>query len=125
MAIAGCGSPGGSLSPTPGAILIPGSPTVTSLTVSGQPAFLRVGGSAALTVTARFSDGSSREVTAVWSTSNSAVAFVGTNPATGQINLLQGVAAGEADITATWTPASATTRIVVRDPSTLQELMQR
>jgi hypothetical protein len=116
IVLGACGSQRTPSSPTPAPSSPPTAPTVTNVSIAGYPAFLRVGASARLTATASFSDGSTHDVLADWSTSNPYVAQVN-YPST-----LQTLHAGEADITATWTEASATAHIVVLEPASFQEI---
>jgi hypothetical protein len=120
LGLAACGNGTTPSAPAPPPSVSPR--TVTNLNISGYPPLLRVGGSAVLTATATFSDGSSREVPAVWSTSSPGVAYITADPATGRWNLLHGVAAGDVDVSATWTPASTSVRIAVREPGSLPEI---
>jgi hypothetical protein len=122
IALGGCGSQRAPSSPTSSSPSAPTTLTVTNFGITGFPPFLRIGGTATLTATATFSDGSSRDVPASWSTSNPRVAQVHIDPATGRYNLLTSLGLGEADITATQLPLSATAHIVVRDPASLQEI---
>lgn len=93
LLIPGCGG-GGSPAPPTG----PTTPTVSSIAIQGLPSGpLAAGQSAQLTANATYSDGSTRNVTASasWATSNPGVLTVSTS------GLVTGVAAGEADVTAT------------------------
>ena len=90
------------------------SPTAPSplgaVTVSGTAP--TVGATAQFTATAALSDGSSQPVTAdaTWQSSNTAVATV-------ERGLVRGIAAGEADITATYQNATGRLRIAVVLPA--------
>ena len=120
IACGACGAKQGPSTPSPSPAAST-APTVTAVTIAGSPSILRVGESAPLTATAIFADGSTREVPAVWSTSNPMVGQVTNDPATGRYNLLKGLGAGEAEIAATWVVVG-TAHIVVQDAASLQEI---
>jgi hypothetical protein len=84
-------------------------PTVTAVSVSGVAASPTVGDTAQLSATAAFSDGSSQSVTsqATWETNNASVATVS---AAGLATFL---AAGNAELKATYRGMSGTARVAV------------
>jgi len=99
---AACGSSSPPSGPT-------NTPTVTSVSVTGVAAAPTVGDTAQLSATAAFSDGSSQSVTsqATWETSNAAVATVST------AGLATFLAAGDAELKATFRGTSGTARVAV------------
>ncbi|MGE3274966.1 MAG: Ig-like domain-containing protein [Vicinamibacterales bacterium] len=66
----------GPTSPTGPSPTAPASPTATALTISSASNLVLVGSSASLTATVAFSDGTTRQVTATWTSDNAAVATV-------------------------------------------------
>jgi hypothetical protein len=92
----GCGSGSTNTSPTPSAPLAPSTPTVTSIAVSGTSP--TVGSTSQLTATATLTNGSTQAITALatWRSSNLSVVTVSPS------GLATAVAAGDADITATY-----------------------
>lgn len=109
---AACGG-GSTTSPGP-----PPPPTVTSVAVTGAAAAPGVGDTAQLSATAAFSDGTSQVVTlqATWQTSNATVATVSPS------GLATFLAAGEAELRATFRSTIGTARVVVtaRSPTRFQ-----
>jgi hypothetical protein len=102
--LAGCGGSSSSSTPsTPGAP----TPTVSSVTMNGTPPAL--GETAQFTATATLSNGTTQDVTsqATWQSSNAAVATV---TPTG---IVRSVAAGEADISATYSSVSGSRQVRV------------
>jgi hypothetical protein len=101
--VAGCGGSGGG-----GGTPVTPTPTVTSVTVvgAGSPA---VGDTAQFIATAAFSDGTTQTVTgqATWESSNSAVVSVTSG------GLASFLAAGDADVKATYKSVSGTSHVTV------------
>lgn len=76
-----CGGGGGGTPTTPA----PAAPTATGLSITGGADMILVGASATFTVTATFSDGSTRPVSPTWSSNNTAAVTVdGAGRATAQ-----------------------------------------
>lgn len=87
-------------------------PTVSSISVSPTPVTLNAGQSQQLTATAKYSDGSTKDVTsaASWTSSNAAVAKVANG-------LITSVAAGSTTITASFSGLSGSDAVAVNPKS--------
>jgi hypothetical protein len=86
----------------------PPAATVTALTVSGTPP--AIGQTSQLTATATMSNGAAQDVTAqaVWQSSDTAVVTVGST------GVATGIAAGEADVRASFSGASGSLRVALK-----------
>ena len=104
------GSPPSTAAPS-AVVTTPSAPTVVSVAVSGSAPL--AGASTQFSATATLSDGTTQSVTnaASWSSSNSSVASVSA------IGAVTGVAAGDADITATYQTISGKARVTVVRPT--------
>lgn len=92
---------------TPGYVTVPAQPTVASIAVTPDPAAAAIAGNTQMTATATLTPSGTRDVTnaAVWASSDMTKATVNNG------GLVHGVAAGTANITATY--AGATDSVVV------------
>jgi len=104
-----CGGNGAQTTPSP-VPTAPPAPTVNALTVTGSAPL--VGATSQFTATAAFSNGTTQNVTsqASWRSSNPSVASVNGS------GVVSGLAAGTADVTATYQSASGTTHLAVSPP---------
>ena len=112
-----CG--GGGSSPTG-----PSAPTLSSIQVSGQSNTLVAGQTQSMTAMGRYSDGSAKDVTnsAQWSTSDSAIATVGsggvlTAKASGQCSVIAGIGAVKGSTTVDVTPALVSIAVTPANPT--------
>ena len=98
--------------PSPGTTPTPSAAAVVSVAVSGSAPL--VGANSQFSATATLSDGTTKPVTSVasWSSSNAAVAKVDVS------GVVAGVAAGDADITATYQSISGKAAVTIARPAT-------
>ena len=109
--LAACaGSPSSPAGPSP-VVSTPSAPAVASITVAGSSPL--VGATAQFTATATLSDGTTQRVTnlASWSSSDSTIANVSAS------GVVTGVAAGDADITATYQAIGGKARVTIVRPA--------